>query len=247
MSDDTDALLDGAVAALSAPALVPRYRAQDELVFVRDAFPASLVARWTAEACAMQDAIVRGHMPLARKGGFIGYTTLRERAPSIVATYRSPAFARFLGALAGQPLFVKPDDDEHACAVHHYDQAGDFIGWHYDTCGAKRGTSQTVLIGLIDRSSQRLECKLHARAWWRRSERLLIATAPGAMLTFNGSTIYHRLTALGAGELRMLISFAYRTDHVMSRWRRVKEEIKDVIVYHGPRALLSRRRRGETR
>lgn len=221
-----------------------RWRAQDQLVFVPDAFAPALVDAWRHEAAAVDDRVVKNHLPLARKGGYVGYDAVRERCPAIAATYRSPALIELIARLAGRPLFVKPDADPHACAIHVYRDPGDFIAWHYDTCGARKHTSYTALIGVVDRSRMRLDCRLHKRRWLRRTVRMPIATAPGSLLAFSGSTIWHRLTEMGPGEERIVLSFAYRTDYRIAGVRWLGEQLKDAMVYDGVRAVrrfISRR------
>lgn len=243
---DVDAAIrTGFRTAIGDPAATRRrWRDQDQLVFVQGAFAPALVDAWRAEAAAADDRVVTNHMPLARKGGYIGYDVVRERCPAVAAAYRSPALIELIAGLAGRPLFVKPDEDPHACAIHVYRDPGDFVAWHYDTCGARKHTSYTVLIGVVDRSRMRLDCRLHKRRLLRRTVRMPIATAPGSLLAFSGSTIWHRLTEMGPGEERIVLSFAYRTDYRIAGVRWLREQLKDALVYDGVRAVrdfISRR------
>jgi len=234
---DVDATLRTALASIDLGAARRTWRSQDQLIFARDVFPSALVEAWRDEASAVADVVVRNHMPFVRKGGYVGYDVLRDRCPTIVGTYRSPAMIELIAGLAGRPLQVKPDADDHACAIHDYRDPGDFIGWHYDTCGARQHTSYTALIGLVDRSRMRLDCRLHRRSWLRRTVRLPVATAPGSLLAFSGTTIWHRLTPMGPGEERIVLSFAYRTEYQIAGMRWLRERVKDAMVYDGVRAI----------
>jgi hypothetical protein len=231
------------VDALDFASVVARFWGQNQFVFLEPFFDADKLAPLLDEAVRLKGAAHRNHVPLVRKGGFVGYQTLVERAPAMVALYRSPAFIAFLSRLAGKPLFVKSDLDPHACVLYVYRQWGDHLAYHYDTCGCEQGTSYTALLGLIDRSTQRLDCHLRTGLFRRPLERVKIATAPGSLVAFNGSTIWHGLTRMGRDEERVVLSLSYRTDYDMSRLRRVKETTKDRLLFDGPLALFRKARR----
>src|SRR5258705_10761506 len=57
---------------------------------------------------------------------------------------------------------MSPDDDPHAYALYFYTRAGDHIGWHYDT-SYYAGRRYTLLLGVIEESSCRLDYQLHTR------------------------------------------------------------------------------------
>ena len=67
-----------------------------------------------------------------------------------------------IAGIAGERLLSSPPDDPHAYALYFYTRAGDHIGWHYDT-SYYVGRRYTVLLGVIDRSSCRLDYELHTR------------------------------------------------------------------------------------
>ncbi|MFP3617157.1 2OG-Fe(II) oxygenase, partial [Paraburkholderia sp. SIMBA_050] len=68
----------------------------------------------------------------------------------------------FLEKITGDKLMVSPENDPHAYALYYYTKPGDHIGWHYDT-SYYDGRRYTLLIGVIDESSCRLDYELHTR------------------------------------------------------------------------------------
>jgi hypothetical protein len=82
-----------------------------------------------------------------------------ERAPTILALYRAPAFIEFLRVVTGESLQPCPESDPHSCALCFYTEPGDHIGFHADT-SSYRSTRYTVLLGLIERSQSRLVSQL---------------------------------------------------------------------------------------
>jgi hypothetical protein len=134
-----------------------------------------------------------------------------------------------------------PERDLHACALYSYTEPGDHIGFHYDT-SYYRDRRYTVLIGLQDDSTSRLVCRLHSRDPGHRVETVEVATAPGSFVFFNGDRVLHRVTPLGAGQVRHVITMQYVTDPEMGRLTRFVSDMKDAIAYFGFRRLLAGRR-----
>lgn len=214
------------------------YWRQEELAVLPGFVPASLVDAIAAEIHALDRRVVRRHVPGYKNAGSIGSYWLREHAPTAVALYQSPTLRRFLSDLAGMELVTCPDDDPHACAVYCYERAGDRIGFHYDTSWY-RGARYTVLVGLIDESSARLHCQVHARDRHRPTKDLRVETAPGTTVFFNGDKLRHAVTPLGDGERRVVLTLQYVTDPRMDGWRRVVSKLKDSLTYFGMVAFRS--------
>ena len=205
---------------------------QDELIVLPSLLPPALVHAVTAEVEALEPAIVRKHVPGYKQAGSIGYFTLRERAPTAVALYRSSVLRRFLADLADRELLTCPEDDAHACAAYCYGRGGDRIGFHYDTSWY-RGARYTVLLGLVDGSSARLHCQVHSRERHRPTVDLRVQTTPGTLVVFNGDKLRHAVTPLRPGERRVVLALQYVTDRHMDGWRRMVSRVKDSLTYFG--------------
>lgn len=191
---------------------------------------------------AVRDAAHRSSIPTVRRCSDIGFSTIRERAPRIAALYRSSELVNFVSRLVGRRVELKTD--EHACAVYAYTVPGDFMHYHYDTCGCEQGASYTVNLSLIDQSSMRFRAKLFKRYWTQRTRYLELATAPGSMLVYCGSNIYHSVSKLRRDEERVIVSMTYVAEGKQGRGlTRLKERVKDSALYFGLPSLVRRLRR----
>ena len=124
--------------------------------------PADAHAKLADAARAMQAGLNRNYLPGHKQGGSVSRHTIDEQAPYIAELYRSKALISFLEKVTGDKLMLSPDDDPHAYALYYYTKPGDHIGWHYDT-SYYDGRRYTLLIGVIDESSCRLDYELHTR------------------------------------------------------------------------------------
>ncbi|MSP59216.1 MAG: 2OG-Fe(II) oxygenase [Myxococcales bacterium] len=222
-----------AIARLDFDGVRRTYQTQDEFIYLPELFPLRIIESLRGEALGLGPRVVRNHVPFVRKGGFVGYQTLQERAPAIVAAYRSAALVSLLSRLVGRPLYLKSESDPHSCVLYYYTKPGDHLGYHYDTCGCERGSSYTALIGLRDRSTQIVDCHLFKENPLRPTLRIPVKTTPGSLVAFNGSTVWHGVTRLGRGEERVVLSLSYRTDRPMTPVRRWRETWKDRLLFSG--------------
>lgn len=225
-----------APAAFDAAGAARDYQAAGGLVFRERFLPADALAAMAGEARRL---LPRAHrstlLGRVRRGGVVGWQTLREQAPAIAALYRSPAMRRLVADIVGREVFLKGDGDAHGCAVYYYTQAGDHVAPHHDDCGCGDDVSYTVLIGLSHRSRSRLIWRTSPEQPYRELE-----LSPGSLLVFSGSRIDHGVTPVAAGDERIVLSLSYQADVTVSRRDRLKENVKDAVYYFGPAALLQR-------
>ena len=165
-------------------------------------------------------------------------------APFLAELYRSPALIRWFERICGERLQVSPADDPHAYALYFYTRPGDHIGWHYDT-SYYNGRRYTVLLGVIDQSSCRLDYELHTREPEVPDQPGSVQIPPGGLVFFDGDKLRHRITPLGENEVRVSLTFEYVTDPNMRAWWRFISNMKDAVAYFGFRQvfrqLISRR------
>ncbi len=221
------------------------YWAQNEFIHLERLLPPSVVEPMVEEVERARPAVNRNYIPRHKKGGSVSSYTLRAQAPAILTLYRSPAFLEFVARVTGHAAQPCPESDPHACALYFYTEPGDHIGFHYDTSYYK-GTRYTVLVGLVERSSSRLVCKLHKDDPARPTRELALATEPGTLVLFNGDKLWHKITPLGDGEERVSLTLEYVTDPGMTAAKRFISNMKDAVAYFGFRSVFSRRgtRRG---
>ena len=230
-----------ALAALDVDAVRAMYWAQNEFVHLDRLFPEAVVAPMVDEVEHVRGGINRNYIPRHKKGGSVSYHALREQAAAILTLYRSPAFLDFVRRMTGAPVQLCPESDPHACALYYYTEPGDHIGFHYDTSYYK-GTRYTVLLGLIERSSSRLVCRLHKDDPARATRELALATEPGTLVLFNGDKLWHKITPLGENEERVSLTLEYVTDPGMTPVKRFVSNMKDAVAYFGFRSVFGRRR-----
>lgn len=243
MIADTDAADDAAfVDALDTPALKQRFDADDEFIFLDEFLPADAITRFQARIPELAESVHRNYIPRHKKGGSVSRYTLDELAPEIPALYRNPRFIAWLERMTGERLEACPTSDPHAYALYFYTEAGDHIGWHFDT-SYYAGKRYTLLLGVIDDSSAKLEFELFKNDADRDTKSGARNLRPGAMCLFNGDKVWHRITPLGEGERRISLTFEYVTDTHMSGWRRFVSNMKDSIAYFGFKQVFKRQER----
>jgi hypothetical protein len=184
----------------------------------------------------------RNYLPGHKQGGSVSRHTIDEMAPYIAELYRSPTLISWLSELAGEPLQVSPNDDPHAYALYFYTRPGDHIGWHYDT-SYYAGRRYTLLIGVLDESSCRLDYELHTRQEGATVVPGSVQIPPGGLVFFDGDKLRHRISPLGENERRVSLTFEYVTNPKMHFGWRVISNMKDAFGYFGFRQVFRRRSR----
>jgi phosphatidylglycerophosphate synthase len=241
-----DARLLGTLGALPGEALRRQYREQGSFVYVPDFLPAEFTARLVAAVDAVLPVVNRNFLPGHKQGGSVSRHSIDALAPFIAQLYRSPALLSWLASLTGDRLQLSPADDPHAYALYFYSRPGDHIGWHYDT-SYYSGRRYTLLLGVVDRSTCRLDYELHTKEPGRSVQGGAIQIPPGGLVLFDGDKLRHRITPLGADQFRVSLTFEYVTDQRMSPWWRFVSNMKDAIAYFGFRQVFSRMVRGRAR
>lgn len=221
-----------ALEALPLPSLQACFLRQNEFLFIEDFLPAPCLEALLDALAPLASYVHRNFIPGHKQGGSIGRHTLEEAAPVFAELYKTPALLDFLAAISGKTLLHCPSNDPHSYALYYYTERGDHIGYHYDT-SYYRGSRYTVLIGLVDNSSCRLECQLNREDAGRETQTLSIALKPGALVVFNGDKLFHRVTPLGEGQQRIALTLEYVTSIDMNPLRRFISNMKDAIAYFG--------------
>lgn len=239
---DTDRTLAARLQELESATLQQRFSEQGQFLYLPDFLPASITARLVAAVEAVGSAVHRNYLPRHKQGGSVSRHELDLSTPSVAELYGSPTLLGWLERVAGERLQVSPAGDPHAYALYFYTQPGDHIGWHYDT-SYYAGRRYTLLLGVIDESSCRLEYQLHTRDKARAIVAGSLQIPPGGLVFFNGDRLRHRITPLGAGEKRVSLTFEYVTDPHMHVWRRFVSNMKDAVAYFGFRQVFGNRAR----
>ena len=216
---------------------------QGAFLYLQDFLAPEITAQLVAAVNAVTASVNRNYLPGHKQGGSVSRHTIDRLAPCIADLYRSPALIHWLGQLSGEPLQPSPAADPHAYALYFYTRPGDHIGWHYDT-SYYAGRRYTLLIGVVDDSSCRLDYQLHTREPGAAMVPGSVRIPPGGLVFFDGDKLRHRITPLAEGEVRVSLTFEYLTDPRMHPWRRVISNMKDAVAYFGFRQVFRRATNG---
>jgi hypothetical protein len=233
--------MSGRVAGFDMAALQAEFARQGSFLFIPEFLPAEVTAQLVAATEAVEPSINRNYLPGHKQGGSVSRHTIDDRAPFIAKLYRSPSLVGFLQRIAGEPLQFSPPDDPHAYALYFYTRPGDHIGWHYDT-SYYTGRRYTLLLGVIDQSSCRLDYELHTREARAQVVSGAVQIPPGGIVFFDGDKLRHRVTPLGENEKRVSLTFEYVTDQRMHPGWRLISNMKDAVAYFGLRQVFRRRK-----
>jgi len=215
---------------------------QGKFLYLKDFLAPEVTAQLIAAVAAVTDSVNRNYLPGHKQGGAASRHAIDSLAPCIADLYRSPALIDWLGKLAGERLQPSPPEDPHAYALYFYTRPGDHIGWHYDT-SYYAGRRYTLLIGVIDQSSCRLDYELHTREAGVPPVPGSVQIPPGGLVFFDGDKLRHRISPLGENEMRVSLTFEYVTDTAMHPWQRIISNMKDAVAYFGFRQVFRRARK----
>lgn len=234
--------MEAHLSTLDTQSLRSEFVRQGAFVYLADFLAPEVTAQLVAAVAAVEPAVNRNYLPGHKQGGSVSRHTIDQQAPFIAELYRSPALIKVLEQLAGEPLQLSPSDDPHAYALYFYTRPGDHIGWHYDT-SYYSGRRYTLLLGVLDQSSCRLDYELHTREEGVPVVSGSVQIAPGGLVFFDGDKLRHRITPLGENEKRVSLTFEYVTDQRMHPWWRLISNFKDAIAYFGLRQVFRRRQK----
>lgn len=212
---------------------------QGSFLYLDKFLPPEATAQLVKLARELEPHVNRNYLPGHKQGGSVSRHTIDEHAPFIAELYRSKALISWLEQMTGDKLQECPATDPHTYALYYYTRPGDHIGWHYDT-SYYDGRRYTVLLGVIDQSSCRLDYELHTRDESKPDEPGSVQYPPGALVLFDGDKLRHRITPLGANEMRVSLTFEYVTDPGMRPWLRFISNMKDAVAYFGFRQVFKR-------
>ncbi len=244
---DPDRSVAGRLPHFDAASLRRDFIAQGAFLHLPDFLPPDITSRLIASAASVSPSVNRNYLPGHKQGGSVSRHTIDRLAPFIAELYRSPALMGWLGQVCGETLQMSPLDDPHAYALYFYTRPGDHIGWHYDT-SYYAGRRYTLLLGVVDESSCRLDYELHTREAGTAVVSGSIRIPPGGLVFFDGDRLRHRITPLSDNEKRISLTFEYVTDQTMHPWRRMISNMKDALAYFGFRQVFRRpQHRGNSR
>jgi len=206
------------------------FAANDEYIHLARGLPSALIGRIRREVDISQATRSVGFWH--RSAGSVGYRCLQASAPYTTAVYRSQVMLDWLSALTGKPMLCRDDYDDHACTFYVYTKPGDHMGFHYDICGCEDGAAYSLIIGVIDESTQQLLVELH-RNDPARKQAHRISTTPGTLIAFSGAKLWHGVSRLGHDERRVTLGLAYVTTSHRPPFRKLVKVTADTLFHFG--------------
>jgi hypothetical protein len=243
LTPDADQAICARLQCFNSDSLRREFVEQGAFLCLKDFLTPEVTAQLVAAVAAVRASVNRNYLPGHKQGGSVSRHTIDRLAPFIAGLYRSPALIGWLGQLSGERLQVSPAEDAHAYALYFYTRPGDHIGWHYDN-SYYAGRRYTLLLGVIDESSCRLDYQLHTREAGVPMVEGSVQIPPGGLVFFDGDKLRHRITPLAKNELRVSLTFEYLTDPSMHPWRRLISNMKDAVAYFGFRQVFRRAAKG---
>jgi hypothetical protein len=236
---DADESMDARLRNIDIEPLRREFTGQGAFLYLQDFLAPEITSQLVAAVSAVTASVNRNYLPGHKQGGSVSRHTIDRLAPFVAALYRSSALIDWLGRLSDERLQPSPVEDPHAYALYFYTRPGDHIGWHYDT-SYYAGRRYTLLLGVVDESSCRLDYELHTRDRDVDVVPGSVRIPPGGLVFFDGDKLRHRITPLADGEKRVSLTFEYVTDPAMRPWRRVISNMKDAVAYFGFRQVFRR-------
>jgi hypothetical protein len=221
------------------PQLRRDFANQGAFLYLQDFLEPEITTQLIAAVATVKASVNRNYLPGHKQGGSVSRHTIDRLAPFIAELYSSAVLTNWLGQLSGECLQVSPAQDPHAYALYFYTRPGDHIGWHYDR-SYYAGRRYTVLLGIIEESSCRLDYELHTREKGVAAVQGSVRIPPGGLVFFDGDRLRHRISPLGEGEVRVSLTFEYLTDPRMHAGWRLISNMKDAVAYFGFRQVFRR-------
>lgn len=225
------------IAAFEREKLKAEFQSQNEFLLIEKFLSTSILDEFLLTLPSLQPAINRNYIPKHKKGGSISRFNLDNFAPIFGTFYQLPPWLELLNEITEEKLLACPANDPHTYALYYYTEPGDHIQYHYDT-SYYRGKRYTVLLGLVDQSTSKLEYQLYRNSPNQETQTHSVAVTPGTLVLFNGDKLYHRVTPLGENEERIVLTMEYVTDTRMYGLNRFVSNMKDAIAYFGFRQVF---------
>jgi hypothetical protein len=230
-----------ALASFPLISLREKFKFQDEFLVVKNFLPQPILDTFIATLPQLNSAINRNYIPGHKKGGSVSKYSLDNLAPLFQEFYNLPMIINFIQEITGENLLTCPPSDPHTYALYYYTEPGDHIQYHYDT-SYYQGKRFTVLLGLVDNSTSKLEYQLYRNHPHKETQTHSLALTPGTLVIFNGDKLYHRVTDLGINEQRIVLTLEYVTNRKMGNFQRFVSNMKDAIAYFGFRQVFQKGR-----
>jgi 2OG-Fe(II) oxygenase superfamily len=211
------------------PVLLETFR-KDYLIRAEGFLDDSTLKTFRQECSDNMPRIVRGFVPTHKQGGTLSYETLHHHAVNCLSLYHSERMLNWVSDIVGVRVYPAGDHDQSACSILYYTQEGDYINWHVDP-NFYHGRQFTVLIVLINRSENGgLSASNLMRKRPDGGEEVVFA-GENDLVLFEGTRIWHKVSPVKAGDVRVILSMTFNTDRKISLFWELARRAKDTAFY----------------
>ncbi len=203
---------------------------QELLVRVESFLDPLSLERIRGEIRANADRVERSFVPLHKQGGTVSYEKIHYHAPACLGMYHSETLRQWLSQVVCEDIKPTADHDQSSCSLLYYQQPGDHINWHFDH-NFYKGRHFTVLLSVVNQSQTGGLSRsklMHRRRDGRDVE---VDTAENVLVIFEGARVLHKVTPIGAGESRAVLSMTFSTDPSLSWFKEFCRRVKDTAFF----------------
>lgn len=147
---------------------------------------------------------------IGRKGSGINFTKLHqiENYNGLLELYYSNELTNLLTNILEKPIQRPPLSDDNACSLLIYSKKGDYIDWHKDFSNYN-GDRYVILITLVNENKEKNNLSENEFYYIHENKEHKLKMNENSMVIFKGSEVYHKSTAIGENEKRVLLSMVF--------------------------------------
>jgi len=172
---------------------------------------------------------------IGRKASGVNFTKLHqvEHYRGLLELFYSSELSDFLKEILKKPIHRPPLSDDNACSLLIYSKKGDYIDWHKDYSNYN-GDRYVVLITLVNENKEKTGLSENEFFYMHDHQEHSLKMKENSMVIFQGSEIYHKSTAIGEDETRVLLSMVFCD--ICQEKKNIAtylyEKIKNAVVYN---------------
>jgi hypothetical protein len=200
------------------------------LVRVENFFDPPSLARIRGDIQANATRVERSFVPLHKQGGTVSYEKIHYHAPACLGVYHSETVRQWLSRVVNEDIKPTADHDQSSCSLLYYQQPGDHINWHFDH-NFYKGRHFTVLLSVVNQSQSGglSSSKLMHRS--RDGQDVAVDTSENVLVVFEGAKVLHKVTPIGAGESRAVLSMTFCTNPSIGWFKELCRRVKDTAFF----------------
>lgn len=158
------------------------------------------------------------------KGKKLNAIQISKLCPGVADWFLSQTVARITSEYLGEKVEFAPVSEQYRIFARLYEDKDDFLDWHYDN-NFTRGNRYTLVVPLIVDNCNSSEFQYMDR---KSGEVATVKVPIGKGVLYNGSEVYHRITAQTMGCRRMVVIIPLYTDYSKSVIGEAREKLRNL-------------------